>query len=164
LKTIATCSQHNAKFVQDLGANHVINYQTEDVAKKVKDFTGGRGVDYIVDTVGPESATAALQMLAFNGAIACVAGMPDITTIPAFERGFSVHEVALGFAYAVEDEAALEDLARIGMEFGALASKKQIRPMVEETVTLEDIPEALVRLSMRHVRGKIVANIPQTGG
>jgi hypothetical protein len=34
--------------------------------------------------------------------------------------------------------------------------------MVEETVSLEEIPDALIRLSMRHVRGKIVATVPQT--
>jgi NADPH2:quinone reductase len=161
LKTITTCSQHNAKFVQDLGATNVINYQTEDVAGRVKAITLDRGVDYIIDTVSSESATAALKMLAFGGAIACVAGLPDITTLEPFTTALSVHELALGSAYVSGDDAALEDLARIGMEFGALASKKQIRPMVEEVVTFEDIPEALVRLSMRHVRGKIVANIPQ---
>ncbi|MBC7998488.1 MAG: zinc-binding dehydrogenase, partial [Leptolyngbya sp.] len=162
LKTITTCSQHNTKFVQDLGANHVINYQTEDVVQKVKDLTNQRGVDYILDTVSGDSATNALQMLAFGGAIACVNGMPDLSGLTPFATAISVHEIALGAAYISGDEAALEDLARIGMEFGALASKKQIRPMVEEIVTFEDIPEALVRLSMRHVRGKIVANIPQT--
>jgi NADPH:quinone reductase-like Zn-dependent oxidoreductase len=160
LNTIATCSRHNSKFVHDLGADHVIDYQVEDVAKRVNDISKGRGVDYILDTVGPESATAALKMLAFNGAIACIAGMPDITTV-APHTGLSVHEVAIAGAYTSGDEVALEDLARMGMELGALAAKKQIRPMVEEVVTFEDIPDALVRLSMRHVRGKLVANIPQ---
>jgi NADPH:quinone reductase-like Zn-dependent oxidoreductase len=162
LRTIATCSRHNTKFVQDLGANNVIDYQVENVQKRVSDITKERGVDYIIDTVGPESATEALKMLAFGGGIACIAGLPDITTLEPFKTAISVHEVALAAAYVCGDDAALEDLARIGMEFGALASKKQIRPMVEEVVTFEDIPEALVRLSMRHVRGKIVANIPQT--
>jgi len=161
LNTIATCSRHNSKFVHDLGADHVIDYQVEDVAKRVNDITKGRGVDYILDTVGPDSATASLKMLAFNGAMACVAGMPDISGIVGTHSGLSVHEVALGFTYTSGDDQALEDLARMGMELGALAAKKQIRPMVEEVVTFEDIPEALVRLSMRHVRGKLVANIPQ---
>lgn len=161
LDIIATCSRHNIKFVQDLGAQHVIDYQAEDVQKKVNIITKERGVDYIVDTVGSESSTAALKMLAFGGGIASVAGLPDITTIEPFRKAISVHEVALGAAYVSGDENALEDLARVGMEFGALAGKGQIKPMVEEIVTFEDIPEALVRLSMRHVRGKIVANIPQ---
>jgi NADPH2:quinone reductase len=162
LTTIATCSRHNIKFVQDLGAQHVVDYQTEDVAKRVEQITKGRGVDYIVDTVSSESATAALNLLAYGGGIACVAGLPDLTSLEPFTKALSLHEVALAAAYVSRDEAALEDLARIGMEFGALASKKQIRPMVEEVVTLEDIPDALMRLSMRHVRGKIVATIPQT--
>jgi len=162
LKTIATCSRHNTKFVHDLGANHVIDYQVEDVEKRVLDITAGRGVDYILDTVSSESATNALKMLAFGGAIACVAGLPDISNIEPFKTAISVHEVSLAAAYICGDEAALEDLAKIGIELGALAGKKQIRPMVEEIVTFEDIPEALVRLSMRHVRGKIVANIPQS--
>ncbi len=161
LKIIGTCSRHNAKFVKDLGAEYVIDYQAENVAERVEAITNGRGVDYIVDTVSSENATASLSMLALNGSIACVAGLPDLSQAP-FQKGISVHEVALGGAYKSEDESALEELARIGIEFGALAAKGSIRPMVEETVSLEEIPDALVRLSMRHVRGKIVANVPQT--
>jgi NADPH:quinone reductase-like Zn-dependent oxidoreductase len=162
LTIITTCSRHNVKVVQDLGAQHVIDYSTEDVNKKVDQITKGAGVDYILDTVSSESATSALSMLAFGGSMACVAGLPDISNVEPFSTALSLHEIALSGAYTSKNEAALEDLARIGMEFGALASKKQIRPMVEETVTFEDIPEALMRLSMRHVRGKIVAKIPQT--
>ena len=31
------------------GADHVINYRTEDVAARVRDITGGEGVDHVVD-------------------------------------------------------------------------------------------------------------------
>lgn len=164
LKVFATCSRHNTKFVKDLGAVETIDYQKEDVAGRIDILTNGRGVDYIVDTVGSDSATAGLSMLALNGGIACVAGLPDLTALEPFTKAPSIHEVALGAPYVTGDQQGLDDLARIGMEFGALAAKGQVRPMVEEMVTLEDIPDALVRLSMRHVRGKIVAKIPQTGG
>lgn len=159
VKVITTCSKHNAKFVRDLGAGEVIDYQSENVADSVLEITNGRGVDYILDTVSSESATNSLSMLAFNGAIACVAGLPDITTVPPFEKGLSVHEVALGGAFLSDDRVAQEDLAKIGIEFGGLASKGLIKPMVEEVIPLEDVPDALVRLSMRHVRGKIVVAI-----
>ncbi len=162
LKIISTCSRHNAKFVKDLGAEHVIDYQAENVADKVKLITEGKGVDYIIDTVSSENATASLAMLALNGSIACVAGLPDLSQLEELKKAISIHEVNLGSAYLSEDKSALEELARIGIEFGALAAKGQIKPMVEETVSLEEIPDALIRLSMRHVRGKIVANVPQT--
>jgi NADPH:quinone reductase-like Zn-dependent oxidoreductase len=161
LRIITTCSKHNVNFVKNLGATEIIDYQTENVKQAIDEITQNRGVDYIIDTVSSESATAALDMLAFNGAIACVAGMPDISKLSPGEKAISVHEVALGGAYTCGDITAQDDLARIGMEFGALAAKGLVKPMVEEVVNLEDIPDALVRLSMRHVRGKIVAKIPQ---
>lgn len=163
LKIIATCSKHNNKFVKDLGAEEVIDYQHQDVVEAVKKLTRDRGVDYILDTVSSENATASLDALAYNGAVACVAGLPDISNVQPFVRGISIHEVALGGAYLTDDVAGQEELAKIGIEFGAMVSKGQIKPMLEEVITLEDIPDALIRLSMRHVRGKIVATVAQNG-
>lgn len=159
LQVYATCSRHNFNFVKDLGAYEVIDYKSEDVNEKIMDLTAGRGVDYIVDTVGPENATASLDILAFGGELACVAGLPDINDYEYFSKAISVHEVALGKVYEFGNRAQQEDLARIGREFGALVSKGTIKPMLEETIALEEIPDALVRLSMRHVRGKIVARV-----
>ena len=41
------------------------------------EITAGRGVDAVVDTVSSPSTTAGLDMLAFGGGIACIAGLPD---------------------------------------------------------------------------------------
>lgn len=155
----ATCSRHNINFVKDLGAYEVIDYKSEGVADRVNVLTNGRGVDYIIDTVGPESATASLDMLAYGGELVCVAGLPDLTNFKQFQKAISIHEVSLGGAYLSGDTIAQEDLARVGREFGALVSKGVIKPMLQEVITLDEIPDALVRLSMRHVRGKIVAKV-----
>ncbi len=73
-------------------------------------ITDGRGVDAIVDTVSSDSATAGLEMVAFNGAIACVAGLPNFSKIKPFSKGISIHEVALGGAYLSGDQIAIADL------------------------------------------------------
>jgi NADPH2:quinone reductase len=159
LKVIATCSPHNERFVKDLGANFVIDYKTDNVADRVATLTEELGVDYIVDTVGQESATASLDMLAFGGEIVCLAGLPDLNDYPHFSKAISVHEIALGRVYTSGDRAAQEDLAKIAREFGTMVSKGTIRPLLEETISMEDIPDALNRLALRHVRGKIVAKI-----
>ena len=67
----------------------MIDYQAEDVAAYVRDLTEDRGTEFVVDTVGPDSAATALGMLAHNGALACVAGAPLLTTFP---RAISIHE------------------------------------------------------------------------
>jgi NADPH:quinone reductase len=159
LVVYATCSPHNERFVKDLGATQVIHYKTEDVGNRIAVLTEERGVDYIIDTVGQESATNSLEMLAFGGEIACFAGLPDLGDYPHFSKGISIHEIALSRAYESGDRAAQEDLAKIAREFGAMVSKGTIKPMLEETISLEDIPDALTRLALRHVRGKIVAKI-----
>lgn len=159
LQVIATCSAKNFAFVRQLGADEVIDYNTEDMAARVSQITDGRGVDAIVDNVSSASATAGLDMLAFGGAIACVAEMPDLSRYESFSKGISIHDISLGGAYLSGDRKAQEDLGRIGRELGAIAQEKNIDPMVTEVISLEEIPGALVRLSQRHVRGKIVAEI-----
>jgi NADPH:quinone reductase len=153
----ATCSRHNFNFVKDLGASEVIDYKLDNVAERVNALTNGRGVDYIIDTVSSENATMSLPMLAYNGEIVCVAGLPDLSAVEPFQKAFSVHEVFLGGAYLSGDAIAQEDLAKLAREFGTMVSKGIIKPMVQETIKLDEIPDALERLSMRHVRGKIVA-------
>ena len=46
---------------------------------------------------------------------------------------------------------------KMAEEMIALVASRQLDPMVEEVIELEDIPGALARLQTRHVRGKIVA-------
>jgi len=45
-------SDDKAAFVKGLGADHILNYRNDDVAKRVLEITGGRGVDISFDTVG----------------------------------------------------------------------------------------------------------------
>lgn len=159
-----------------MGAAATIDYNTEDIGARVREITDGRGVDGIVDTVSSDSATAGLDWLAFGGEIVCINGLPDFSKIQSFGRAISISDLALGGAYFAGDAKAEEELARIGREFGKLAGdsdtetlrdysptetlrERKIKPMVAEVISLEEIPEGLVKLSNRHVRGKIVARI-----
>jgi NADPH:quinone reductase len=156
---ITTCSKNNFEWVEKLGAKFMIDYNTENIRNRVKDLTEGRGVDVVLNTIGAESAAADISNLAYNGHLICVAGLPDTLQINAWERSLSVHSIALGGAHTSGDLLAQRDLAKMGEEFGVLASEKKINPMLEEVISFEDIPTALKRLSERHVRGKIVAKL-----
>lgn len=159
LRVITTCSPSNFDWVQQLGATVALDYHTENLSAQVRELTQGRGVDAIVDTVSTTTATEGLGMLAFGGGIACVAALPDLTQFQSFGKALSVHDVALGGAYLSGDRLAQEKLAQIGQTFGQLVSDRAIDPMLQEIISLEEIPQGLKRLSERHVRGKIVAQI-----
>lgn len=156
---ISTASARNHEYVRSLGADHVIDYSTEDVKEKVMELTNGRGVDAVLDTVSKENATESLDMIAYNGHIAHIAGAPDYTRIKPFTKVVSYHEVALNAIHHNRDLVAERDLAKMGDEILALVADEKISTMLEKVITLEEVPQTLEILSRRHVKGKIVAKV-----
>ncbi|HEX5380407.1 MAG TPA: NADPH:quinone reductase [Phenylobacterium sp.] len=68
---IATVSsQEKAQRARAGGADHVIDYRREAVAARVRDITGGAGVDHIVDVDFGGNLEANLACAAMNGSIA----------------------------------------------------------------------------------------------
>ena len=67
-RVIATTSTVDKAVVADqIGADEVINYTHEDIAERVKELTGGEGVDVVVDHVGAEFFQAAYNSLKPGG-------------------------------------------------------------------------------------------------
>jgi NADPH2:quinone reductase len=56
-------SDEKCKLALDHGATHAINYRTEDFAARVRDLTGGRGVDAVMDSVGRDTFEGSLDSL-----------------------------------------------------------------------------------------------------
>ena len=95
-------SADKARFARELGADHVIDRKTEKVAARVREITGGHGVDIIIDPVGGPSIPGNLELLGPCGMLVVYGGLGgkvalDLqTTIrtsknsPAF-RQFSIH-------------------------------------------------------------------------
>jgi NADPH2:quinone reductase len=159
-KIITTASSRNFDYVKQLGAHEVIDYNTENVAARVMEMTNGLGVDAILNTINRQSAQADLDMLAFGGQLACIAGSPEnVADTQPPSKSITVHKVMLGGAHLSEDHRAQADLGVMAGEFAQLLMAKKLNPMIAETIALEDVPQALTRLSERHVRGKIVVRI-----
>ena len=49
-----TSTPEKAELARSLGADHVINYNEEDITQRVREITGGAGVDLVVDHVGAD--------------------------------------------------------------------------------------------------------------
>lgn len=159
LEVITTAASRNAEWVKSLGASWCIDYTTESTIERIAQITNGKGVDAIIDTVGAETATEGLDMLAFNGGIACVAQLPDLDKFKRLGQALSLHDIALGGVYRSGNPKAIDRLGVTGQRFADFTSSRAIDPMVTEVITLEQIPEALTRLSKRNIRGKIVAKV-----
>ena len=61
-----------ADLAMEHGCDHVVNYTREDVAKRVRELTGGAGVDAVFDSVGKDTFAASLDSLKRRGLLVCV--------------------------------------------------------------------------------------------
>ncbi len=97
---IATVSSEaKAERARAGGADHVINYRSEDVAARVRDITGGEGVDHVVDVDFGGNLAATLRCVRANGSIAIYASNGDRTPrLPVGElmqRNISLYPMSL---------------------------------------------------------------------
>src|SRR5436305_7188148 len=72
-RVIATAGgERKVEGCRELGADHVVDYTTEDFVPIVKEVTGGRGADVIYDPVGGDVFDKSRKCIAFEGRLAVV--------------------------------------------------------------------------------------------
>jgi synaptic vesicle membrane protein VAT-1 len=76
---IGTASAAKHEELRALGVDHLIDYRTEDFEARVREITGGRGVELILDAVGGESFKKGYRILAPTGRL----GMFGVSSLVA---------------------------------------------------------------------------------
>lgn len=164
LHVITSASPDKTEIVRALGADHVIDYRAlagpEDIALAARSFTPDeRGVDGVIDTIGPASATANLHALAFQGGLSAVGGRPDLALFPDFGLSPTINEISLGAAYS---HGTPRDRHRLAQDLQLLLDDVQaarLDPRVIRVVTLEEAGEAYAEIATGHSAGKIVCQL-----
>ncbi|NOC83562.1 zinc-binding dehydrogenase [Ruegeria sp. HKCCD6428] len=64
MTVIASTSTDKVGYAKDQGADHVIDYRTENVTERVMEITGGCGVDLTLNPISGESLKSDLDVLA----------------------------------------------------------------------------------------------------
>ena len=152
----AASSDAKLELARRLGADHVINYATEDLRERVKAITGGKGVDVVYDPVGGELAEPALRSMAWGGrylVIGFAAG--DIPRIPLnlpLLKGCSVVGVFWGAFSQRERDVQRANATELWQMFEA----GRLVPVVGETHALDDYAAAFEALASRRAQGKVV--------
>lgn len=131
----ATCSAANADYCRSLGAQHVIDYATED-------FSSQRGFDVVLDTLGGTVHQRSLSVLKKDGALVWLAAAP----FDASHGRDDVRVVRADVRCTAERLAVLLDWAARGI----------LRVPVETTIPFTDTPRGYALSRSGHARGKIV--------
>lgn len=155
-RVIALARPEKAEHARKLGADLVLDYAAPDLAAQVREGNGGLGADAMLEVVNPRDARKSLSLLCYNGQLACVDPLPDLSQTPPYTYAASIHEVALGGAYGAGDLRTQRDFAVMGDTLVAMVAAGTLDPMIEHRITLEEVPEYLIRLRRREFDGKVV--------
>lgn len=156
---IALARKDQEPRVRSLGADHVLDRHATDLKEQVRALTGGYGADIMLEVANPGDARQSLDLIRYNGHLLCIDPMPVLSQVPPYTYAASIHEVALGGAYAAGHLPTQRDFAVMGDAMLALLQQKKLDPMIEQIIPLESAVDALKTMRERSAAGKIVVRI-----
>jgi NADPH:quinone reductase-like Zn-dependent oxidoreductase len=150
----AVCSGRNAEMVRSIGAVHVIDYTKEDFTKSDQRY------DLIIDNVGNRSVLECRRVLNPAGIDVIIGGggvnddrwtgpLVGVIKMLVLKR-FVTQDMSMMLAEMNnKDLTILADLIQTG----------KVKPVIDRTYTLSQLPEALGYLEEGHARGKVVITV-----
>lgn len=131
-------SEEKAEIARANGCAHVLIYPREDVARRVRDITGGAGVPVVYDGIGKTTFQSSLDSLARRGLLVCFGTasgpVPPIDAMQLAAKG-SLFVTRPALADYIADPAERAELA--GELFGHIAAGR-IRVDIGRRYQLED--------------------------
>lgn len=137
----AVCSGANADFVRKLGADHIVDYRSEDFAE------AGRQYDAVMDCVG-NAPFERVRTIVRPGGVVMLA-VADLKGILGASRNAKRSGVRVDAAEVPPNAADLAELTR-------LAEAGVLRPVIDRRYTLDQIVEAHRYVGTFRKRGSLV--------
>jgi NADPH2:quinone reductase len=106
-------SAEKAAIARELGADAVVNYKTEDVAGRVKEASGGSGIQLWYETQPPGDLDKTLEVMGPRGRIVVMAGRnarPTFTNGAFYVKGLTLTGFAMFNMTAGEQRAAADQM------------------------------------------------------
>ena len=139
-----------------MGADHVINYKTQDFADEVKQLTGGRGVDVIFDPVGGDVYDRSTKCIAFEGRIVIVGftsgRIPQAAANHVLVKNYSV----VGLHWGLYRSRGPELIPIAARALCDLYESGKIKPFISVCMPLAQAPAALASVAGGRSTGKVI--------
>lgn len=151
-----TSTPEKAALAKSYGCDHVINYDQEDVAERVREITDGVGVPVVFDGVGLATCEGSLDSLATRGTLVgygnASGNFPKIDPLDLMNKG-SLYLTRTKGNHFIQERAEMEQVA--GDLLGFVGSGK-IKIEINKTYPLEQARQAHIDLEARKTSGCVV--------
>ena len=147
---VTSSSDEKLSLARELGADETFNHSTNDVAKQVRALTSKRGVDVVVDDVGPATWAKSLASLAKSGRLVTCGATSGPTVETDVRKLFWNQWTIFGSTMGSDTE------------FDAIVSeleKGRLIPPIDRVFDLENGRAAFERLEAGGQFGKIVVRV-----
>ena len=148
------CSTRNVDLVRSLGADHVIDYTKEDFAK------GEQRYDVILDNVPNHSLAECRRILNPKGKYVMIGGggPNDNRWVGPFGR--MIHTLILSPFINQKMAMMMADANHNDLTLLAdMMQSGKLKPVIDRTYKLSEVPEAIRYLEEGHARGKVVITV-----
>ena len=157
---IATAgSDEKVEVCRRLGADHAVNYKTQDFAEEVKRVTGGRGADVVFDPVGGDVYDRSTKCIAFEGRIVIVGftsgRIPQAAANHVLIKNYSVVGLHWGL-YAKRAPELIPPATRALLD---LYESGKIKPHISIRLPLAEAPRALATVAEGKSTGKVILTV-----
>ncbi|KAL9250476.1 Quinone oxidoreductase PIG3-like protein [Drosera capensis] len=150
-------SEEKLAFCKDLGADVAINYKTEDFVARVKEETGGKGVDVILDHIGGSYFQRNLDSLGLDGRLFIIGTQGGATTQldirSLFARRLTVQAAGLRTRTA-ENKAVI--ISEVEKKVWPAIAEGKVKPVIYKHFPLAEAAEAHKLMESSQHIGKIM--------
>ncbi|MBA4262688.1 MAG: NADPH:quinone oxidoreductase [Comamonadaceae bacterium] len=156
----AASSDEKCALCQSLGADASINYSVHTPQTSLRDeirrLSGGNGPDVVYDPVGGDFTEAAFRSIAWRGRYLVVGfasgPIPSLPLNLSLLKGASIVGVFWGDFAKREPQAN----AQMMQTLATMYMKGQIKPVIDQTLPMSELPRAYAIMGSRSVKGKLV--------
>jgi NADPH:quinone reductase-like Zn-dependent oxidoreductase len=145
------CSTRNVDMVRSLGADHVIDYRTQDY------ITAGARYDRILDNVAAHPMAQVRRLLTADGRL-----LSNGAPVSGWFGGLGNVAKALAASTVNKQQARPFVSITTGADSRALGEMVEagtLRPVIDRTFTLEQGPQAFAHVAAGHAQGKTIIAI-----
>lgn len=153
---IATASAGKHELVRALGADHVVDYRSQDLAGDIRALTGAAGVDLVLESVGGDAfATSLAVTKPISGRVVVFGAANGVANLTNWQLVFQHQVHVIGLHIGVFSQQAPAQFAQLLDELFTLQAAGVYVPGEPKMYALEEGAKALGELESGNTHGKL---------